>query len=96
MISPAKFVIYFSRAMWILLFVGMFIFARNNDDAVMLHLFPGLTWEAPLVLVLLTAFALGAGLGVLACLSRWVRQHREIQRLKRELRAKDPEARAKP
>ena len=96
MISPAKFLTYFSRVMWVLLFLGMFMFARKNDDLVALHLFPGLTWEAPLVLVLLAAFALGALLGVLACLSRWVRQHREILRLKRELRAKRPEAQAKP
>ena len=96
MVSPTKLVTYFSRVMWLLLFLGMFMFARKNDDQIALHLFPGLTWEAPLVLVLLAAFGLGAALGVLACLSRWVRQHREILRLKRELRAKRPEAQAKP
>ena len=86
-----KIVSYVSRAAWVLLFVAMFVFARKNDDPVTLRLFPGLVWEAPLVLMLLAFFALGALLGVLACLSRWFRQRREVLRLKRELRAKGVE-----
>ena len=79
---------YLSRTLWVLLFVAIFVLARRNDDLVTLRFIPGLAWEAPLVLVVLTSFILGALLGVLACLSLWVRQRREILRLKRELRGK--------
>lgn len=85
---------YLSRTLWVLLFVAIFVFARRNDDLVTLRFIPGLAWEAPLVLVVLTSFILGALLGVLACLSRWVRQRREILRLKRELRGKGADAQA--
>jgi len=89
-----KFVTYLSRTLWVLLFVLVFVFARRNDDPVVLRVFPGLTWDAPLVLVLLAAFGLGALVGVAACLPRWLREHREVLRLRRELRAKgtDPQA----
>ena len=43
------------------------------------------TWQVPLVLVILVFFALGAALGVLACLARLFAQRREILALKREL-----------
>ena len=90
-----KIVSYLSRIVWVLLFVAMFVFARRNDDSVTLRIFPGLAWEAPLVLVLLAFFVLGALLGVLACFSRWLRQRREILRLKRELRAKSVDLQGK-
>jgi len=96
MISSMKFVTYLSRILWVVVFVVVFVFARRNDDLVVLRVFPGLTWEAPLALVLLAAFALGALAGVLACLSLWFRKHREVLRLRRELRAKGAELRAKP
>ena len=96
MVSSMKFMTYVARVVWVLLFVGIFVFALKNEGPVTLRLFPGLEWQAPLVLALLAAFSLGALLGVLACLSRWFRQHREILRLKRELRAKGAEPQAKP
>jgi lipopolysaccharide assembly protein A len=71
------------------------VFARKNDDPITLRFLLGLSWEAPLILVLLASFVLGAALGVLACLSRWFQQRREILRLKRELRAKDAEPETK-
>jgi putative membrane protein len=79
---------YLLRTLWVLLFVAIFMFARRNDDLVTLRFIPGLAWEAPLVLVVLSSFILGALLGILACLSRWVRQRGEILRLRRELRGK--------
>ena len=91
-----KWVTYLSRILWVLLFVVVFMFARRNDDQVVLRVFPGFTWEAPMVLVLLAAFALGALVATLACLSLWFRQRREVLRLRRELRAKGAEPRAKP
>ncbi len=91
-----KFFRYFLRALWVVLFVLVFVFARRNDEQVILHLIPGIAWEAPLVLVVLAAFATGILLGTLACAARWVRQRREILRLKRELRGRGagPQAQA--
>lgn len=91
-----KFVTYLSRIMWALLFVGIFLFARKNDELVTLHPFPGVAWEAPLALMLFAAFALGALLGALAGLSRWFRQRGEVLRLRRELRDRGTEPQAKP
>ncbi|HEY7675048.1 MAG TPA: LapA family protein [Burkholderiales bacterium] len=91
-----RLVTYVTRVLWALLFVGVFVFALKNEDLVTLRLLPGLAWEAPLIVALLAAFFLGALLGVLACLSRGFRQHREILRLKRELRAKGAGLQAGP
>jgi len=56
-----KFVTYLSRVLWVLLFVAIFMFARKNDAPITLHFFPGLSWEAPLVLALLASFATSCG-----------------------------------
>jgi uncharacterized integral membrane protein len=46
--------------------------------------------QAPLILILFGAFALGALFGVLALLSRVVRQKREISALKRQASGAEP------
>jgi uncharacterized integral membrane protein len=70
-----------------LLFLLIFGFALMNTDTVKLRFFLGQAWETPMILVMLLFFALGAAIGVLACLSRLLGQRREIQRLQRALRA---------
>jgi uncharacterized integral membrane protein len=70
-----------------LLFLLIFAFALMNTDTVKLRFFLGQAWETPMILVMLLFFALGAAIGVLACLSRLLGQRREIQRLQRALRA---------
>ncbi|HYU68454.1 MAG TPA: LapA family protein [Burkholderiales bacterium] len=70
-----------------LLFLAVFAFALMNTDPVRLRFFLGQTWETPMILALLLAFAFGAAIGVLACLSRLFGQRREIHKLERELRA---------
>ena len=62
--------------MWLLnaaIFFVLFAFALNNQDAVTLHLFFGVSWRAPLVLVLLAALVIGVFLGVLVMLPLWLR-----------------------
>jgi uncharacterized integral membrane protein len=54
---------------------------------VTLRFFLGQTWETPMIVALLLSFACGAGIGVLACLSRLLGQRRAIQKLERELRS---------
>lgn len=58
------------------LFFALFAFALNNQQAVAVHWFFGLSWQAPMVIVVLTAFAAGCALGVLAMVPSWWRHRR--------------------
>jgi putative membrane protein len=66
-----------------LLFVALLLFALKNTEPVALRLYLDHTWQAPLILVILAFFALGAALGVLACLTKLFAQRREILALKK-------------
>ena len=59
---------------WILkaaIFFTLFAFALNNQQDAVLHFFFGTEWRAPMVLVVLTAFAAGVAVGVLGMVPRW-------------------------
>jgi lipopolysaccharide assembly protein A len=77
--------------LWLLklvLFVAVLTFAVKNTAPVTVHYYLGTAWEAPLILVLLVFFAIGAALGVMAGLGQQFRQRREISLLKRELQSR--------
>ena len=74
----------------------IFAFALMNTDTVRVRFFLGQAWEMPMIVVLLLFFALGAAIGVLACVSRLLGQRREIQRLQRALRASGDHTRTMP
>ena len=60
--------------MWLLkaaIFFTLFAFALNNQQDVTVHFFFGTVWRAPLVLVVLAAFALGLVIGALGMVPRW-------------------------
>lgn len=60
--------------MWLLkaaIFFTLFAFALNNQQTVAVHFFFGTSWQAPLVLVVLAAFACGLALGILVMMPRW-------------------------
>jgi lipopolysaccharide assembly protein A len=60
--------------MWLLkaaIFFTLFAFALNNQQTVSVNFFFGTVWHAPLVLVVLTAFACGLVLGVFLMMPRW-------------------------
>ena len=62
---------------WLLkaaIFFTLFAFALNNQHSVTVHFFFGTLWSAPLVLVVLSAFALGLLVGVLGMVPRWWKQ----------------------
>ena len=64
---------------WILkaaIFFTLFAFALNNQQDSTVHFFFGTQWRAPLVLVVLSAFTLGVGVGVLGMVPRWWKQRR--------------------
>ncbi len=67
--------------MWLLrwmlkaaIFFTLLAFALNNQQEVEVHFFLGKQWNAPLVAVLLGAFALGVVAGVLGMAPHWWRQ----------------------
>ena len=64
-----------------LLFFVLFAFALNNQHTVDLKWFLGYQWQAPMVFIVLAAFALGCATGVLAMVPSWWRHRREAQRL---------------
>lgn len=66
---------------WLLkavIFFVLFAFALNNQDAVVLHLFFGTTWQAPMVLVVLATFVLGLFAGIAVMLPLWWAARRKI------------------
>jgi putative membrane protein len=56
-------------------FFTLFAFALNNQHDATVRFFFGQQWTAPLVLVVLSAFAMGLVIGVLGMVPRWW-QHR--------------------
>jgi lipopolysaccharide assembly protein A len=66
---------------WLLkaaIFFTLFAFALNNQQVVSVYFFFGTVWKAPLVLVVLAAFACGLALGVFLMTPRWWRKRRAM------------------
>ncbi len=61
------------------IFFVLFAFALNNQQEVRLHWFFGFGTQAPMVFVVLGAFAAGCVVGVLAMLPQWWRQRRRAR-----------------
>jgi len=59
------------------IFFTLFAFALNNQQDTTVHFFFGNQWQAPQVLVVLTAFAAGVVVGVLGMVPWWWRQRRQ-------------------
>ena len=78
---------YIWLAAKITVFLLLLAFAVSNRQAVEFHFLLGYAWQVPLIIILFFFFALGAGLGVLACFARLYRLRRELQSVRRELRA---------
>jgi uncharacterized integral membrane protein len=75
------------------LFFALFAFALNNQQDVELHWFFGARWRAPMVIVVLSVFAAGCAVGVLAMVPSWWR-HRRVATRQQEPAA--PAARSAP
>ncbi|MDO8932262.1 MAG: LapA family protein [Rhodocyclaceae bacterium] len=75
--------------LWLLrgiLFVALFGLAIKNDRAVDLRFYFDNTWQVPLSLVVLMAFAAGAAVGLTAALSTLARQWRELGQMRARLK----------
>jgi uncharacterized integral membrane protein len=75
------------------IFFTLFAFALNNQHDATVRFFFGQQWTAPLVLVVLSAFAVGLLIGVLGMVPRWW-QHRKAATLARRSAAQAPAATA--
>ncbi len=68
----------------VLLFFVLFAFALNNQHEATVHWFFNYESRAPMVFLVLTAFALGCAVGVLAMLPSWWRHRRVAHRHERD------------
>ncbi len=75
-----------SALVWAVVFVALLLFALKNADPVTVRFYFDQEWRAPLMLVALATFAAGAVFGLIACIPAFMRRHREIAGLKKELR----------
>jgi lipopolysaccharide assembly protein A len=69
--------------MWLLkaaIFFTLFAFALNNQQDATVHFFFGTVWRAPLVLVVLAAFAAGLVIGALGMVPRWWKHRVALRR----------------
>jgi putative membrane protein len=80
----------------IALFFAVLGFAAKNAEPVTLHYYLGMAWSAPLVLVVLASFGIGATIGIVACLGLVVRQRRALLALRRELSTLGPDGGTAP
>ena len=74
---------------WIVIaivFVVVLFVSLQNAQTVKLEVFNLYSWQAPLVFVILIAFATGVALGLLAGAIKIVRLKRQVNRLRREQR----------
>ena len=84
--------------MWLLkaaIFFTLFAFALNNQQVVAVYFFFGTLWKAPLVLVVLAAFACGLSFGVLIMTPRWWKKRR-VHRMNLALQKDTPDISGKP
>ena len=68
---------------WLLkaaIFFTLFAFALNNQGDATVQFFFGYRWTAPMVLLVLGAFAAGLVIGVLGMVPRWWRHRRDAAR----------------
>jgi uncharacterized integral membrane protein len=77
-------------------FAGALLFALDNTGLVTVRLYHLFSWQAPLIVLLLLAFALGVGAGVLAGITRIARLRRQVARLRQHPRRDSAPAQAPP
>jgi lipopolysaccharide assembly protein A len=81
-----------SALVWAVVFLVLFLLALKNTDPVTVRFYFEQEWRAPLVVVVVAAFAAGAVFGMIACIPAFMRRHHTIARLKKELRVRPAHA----
>ena len=79
------------------LFLALLFLSLQNSDLVTLKFYQWWSWQAPLIFVVLIAFAVGVAAGLAAGAMRTARLKRELNRMRRAERPRDtpPNARGK-
>ena len=73
-----RFIVWLLRAF---IFFALFAFALNNQQTAVVRWFFGVEWHAPMVIIVLAAFAAGCAIGVLAMVPSWWKQRRVAKRV---------------
>jgi putative membrane protein len=71
------------------LFLALLLLSLQNSELVTLKFYHWWSWQAPLIFVVLIAFAVGVGAGLAAGVLRTTRLKRELNRLRRAERPRD-------
>jgi uncharacterized integral membrane protein len=74
---------------WVLgafLFIALLFLSLQNAELVTLKFYQWWSWQAPLIFVVLVAFAMGVAAGLLAGAMRSARLKRQLKRVRREQR----------
>jgi lipopolysaccharide assembly protein A len=66
-------------------FFGLFAFALNNQQVAHVNWFFGFESRAPMVFIVLTAFALGCALGIFAMVPAWWRHRRVVKQQRKAI-----------
>ena len=78
------------------LFLALLLLSLQNDELVTVRFYHWFSWQAPLIFLLLSAFAVGVAAGLLAGLVRTARLKRQLSRLRKEQRRAPSEPRHVP
>ena len=70
------------------LFLALLFLSLQNSELVTLKFYHWWSWQAPLIFVVLIAFAIGAAAGLLAGAIRSARLSRQLSRMRREQRSR--------
>ena len=70
----------------IVVFAALLLLSLQNSDLVTVHFYQWFAWQAPLIILLLIAFAAGVAAGLFAGLLRVARLKRQLRRLRSEQR----------
>ena len=74
----------------IFIFLFLLVFALKNTDPISVRFLLDMTWQAPLIIVILCFFAGGTLLGVLSLLGTVFRLRRELASLRRQMNSSTP------
>jgi len=72
-----------------IVFLALLFLSLQNSELATVRFYHWFSWQAPLIFLLLTAFAAGVAAGLLASLARTARLKRQLARLRKELRRAD-------
>ena len=71
------------------LFLALLFLSLQNSDLVTLKFYHWWSWQAPLIFIVLIAFAVGVGAGLVAGAMRNARLKRQVSRLERGERSRE-------